>query len=173
MIRLLLLLLLCLASSLSAQTVTAHRQPALTLPDATRFPGATNPSVTPSTIHQTICVSGWTKTIRPSVSYTNKLKATQMAGLGLPGVASDYEEDHLISLELGGNPTDPRNLWPQDWPDARLKDDWAEKPLSRAVCAGTMTLRAAQTAIATNWVAVYKFYKAAGHSCHACAYAPH
>jgi len=25
---------------------------------------------------------------------------------------SHYEEDHLISLELGGNPRDPKNLWP-------------------------------------------------------------
>jgi hypothetical protein len=24
-----------------------------------------------------------------------------------------YEEDHLISLENGGNPTDPRNLFPE------------------------------------------------------------
>jgi hypothetical protein len=24
-----------------------------------------------------------------------------------------YEEDHLIPLEIGGNPTDPRNLWPE------------------------------------------------------------
>jgi hypothetical protein len=26
-----------------------------------------------------------------------------------------YEEDHLISLENGGNPTDPRNLWPEPY----------------------------------------------------------
>jgi hypothetical protein len=24
-----------------------------------------------------------------------------------------YEEDHLIPLEIGGDPTDPRNLWPE------------------------------------------------------------
>src|SRR5216683_2609243 len=26
-----------------------------------------------------------------------------------------YEEDHLVSLELGGHPRDPRNLWPERW----------------------------------------------------------
>ena len=26
-----------------------------------------------------------------------------------------YEEDHLISLEAGGNPTDPRNLFPEPY----------------------------------------------------------
>jgi hypothetical protein len=26
-----------------------------------------------------------------------------------------YEEDHLISIEDGGDPTDPRNLWPEPY----------------------------------------------------------
>jgi hypothetical protein len=26
-----------------------------------------------------------------------------------------YEEDHLISLEDGGDPTDPRNLFPEPY----------------------------------------------------------
>jgi hypothetical protein len=25
----------------------------------------------------------------------------------------DYKEDHLVPLELGGDPSDPRNLWPK------------------------------------------------------------
>jgi len=37
----------------------------------------------------------------------------------------DYEEDHLVPLEVGGNPHDPRNLWPEPlhgpW-NARMKD---------------------------------------------------
>jgi len=28
---------------------------------------------------------------------------------------SHYEEDHFISLELGGNPRDPKSLWPEMW----------------------------------------------------------
>src|SRR5712691_27286 len=81
------------------------------LPDKTRTPGVANPDVTQNNIDQTICVSGWTKTIRPPVSYTSKLKVDQIKECGYkdkrPG---DYEEDHLISLQLGGHPTDPRNL---------------------------------------------------------------
>src|SRR5918995_6895662 len=34
------------------------------LPNHTRTPGVTNPDVTQETIHQTICVSGWTATSR-------------------------------------------------------------------------------------------------------------
>jgi len=26
---------------------------------------------------------------------------------------SHYEEDHFISLEVGGHPKDPKNLWPE------------------------------------------------------------
>jgi hypothetical protein len=45
----------------------------LPLPDSSCTPGAYNPDVTQSTIHSTICVSGWTATARPP--YTNPLKA--------------------------------------------------------------------------------------------------
>ena len=40
--------------------------------------GALNPAVTQATIRTTICVSGWTATIRPPVSYTAPLKLAQM-----------------------------------------------------------------------------------------------
>jgi hypothetical protein len=80
-----------------------------------------------------------------------------MRDLGLPGNSSDYEEDHLISLELGGNPTDPRNLWPEAYgpkPGAREKDVM-ENYLRRRVCEGTMPLSEAQQAIAADWYRVY------------------
>src|SRR5438270_13269006 len=43
-------------------------------PDPGCTPGALNPAVTQATIHQTICVSGYTKTIRPSVPEATRLK---------------------------------------------------------------------------------------------------
>lgn len=121
------------------------------LPDPTTTPGATNPDVTQDNIHQTICVSGWTKTIRPPASYTTALKRSQLppgANLRL------YEEDHLISLEIGGHPTDPHNLWPQLWDGqwGAHKKDSVENALKRLVCAGTLSLDEAQTAIRTNWI---------------------
>ena len=123
-------------------------------------PGATNPAVTQDNIHATICVSGWTKTIRPPASYTTKLKKQQMAAANLPGDAHAYEEDHLISLEIGGNPTDPANLWPQTWdgPHSAHKKDVLETKLKRLVCAGKLPLAAAQLAIRTDWVAGYRTY---------------
>ena len=78
-----------------------------------------NPDVTQATIAATICKRGWTRTIRPPTSYTDALKRTQLREYGLTGPTSRYQEDHLISLELGGHPTDPRNLWPSRIPGLR------------------------------------------------------
>ena len=113
------------------------------LPSMTLTPGATNPDVTQATIHSTICITGWTKTIRPPVDYTNRLKREQMAAWQLPGTPADYQEDHLISLGIGGHPTDPRNLWPEPRPHAE-EVDAIERDLRLAVCAGKLTLAAAQ-----------------------------
>lgn len=106
-------------------------------------PGVLNPAVTQQTIGSTICTGGWTKTIRPPVSYTNALKARQLRQYGLRGPPSAFQEDHLISLELGGSPTDPRNLWPEPYPRASAVDR-IENDLNHRVCAGSLSLAAAQ-----------------------------
>ena len=111
--------------------------------DVERTPGVLNPDVTQSNINSTICRHGWTKTIRPPTSYTNELKAKQMREYQVGGSPSDYQEDHLISLELGGHPTDPRNLWPEPYPRA-AEVDQIENQLNREVCTGALTLAAAQ-----------------------------
>ena len=111
--------------------------------DAARTPGVLNPDVTQATIASTICMRGWTKTIRPPTSYTNALKAKQMREYGVGGSLSDYQEDHLISLELGGHPTDPRNLWPEPYPRASEVDS-IENDLNAKVCAGELSLDEAQ-----------------------------
>ncbi len=121
-----------------------------TVPDYSPPPGTINPQVTQSNINTTICVRGWTKTVRPPVQYTDALKVTQIAARHYTDTTtSDYEEDHWIPLEIGGNPTDPSNLWPQPYAnvgpagDARLKDK-LENALNAAVCGGEMTLADAQ-----------------------------
>ena len=108
-----------------------------------RTPGVLNPMVTQPTIRATICKPGWTRTVRPPVSYTNELKTRQLAQYRLRGPPSAFQEDHLISLELGGNPTDPRNLWPEPYPRAAAVDR-IENELNARVCAGTLTLAEAQ-----------------------------
>lgn len=126
------------------------------LPDRSCTPGSTDPRVTQDNIHTTICVSGYTTTVRPSTSYTNALKVQQIKAYGYVDTrAADYEEDHLIPLELGGHPTDPKNLWPEPRSGSHTATtkDRIEGSLHSRVCAGLMTLAAAQVAIATNWEA--------------------
>ena len=133
------------------------------LPNSARTPGATNPAVTQATIGETICVSGWTATVRPSSSVTTALKIQQLAtGYAYNGdtATRDYEEDHLISLELGGAPAAVANLWPEPYnvtEGARVKDR-LENTLHALVCAGTISLAVAQSAIATNWWTAYQTY---------------
>lgn len=131
-------------------------------PDTVRTPGATYPDITQDNIQENICNPGWsTKSIRPPSSYTSRLKLEQIEEYGYSDAnPSDYEEDHLIPLELGGNPSDPKNLWPEPYyvsiPDggARAKDD-VENYLHKQVCAGNLTLEEAQKEIAADWYRIY------------------
>jgi len=111
--------------------------------DIARTPGVLNPDVTQANIDTTICRHGWTKTIRPPTSYTNELKQKQMREYGVGGALSDYQEDHLISLELGGHPTNARNLWPEPYPRASEVDS-IENELNAKVCSGQLSLEQAQ-----------------------------
>jgi hypothetical protein len=66
----------------------------------------------------------------------------------------DYEEDHFISLELGGSPKDPKNLWPEPHPSYNEKDK-VENYLNSKVCSGELSLAQAQQEIVKNWYSLY------------------
>jgi hypothetical protein len=122
-----------------------------------------NPAVSQANIGQTICVSGWTATIRPPASFTTRLKREQLAsGYTYRGdtATRDYEEDHLISLEIGGAPSAEANLWPEPYnsPEGARVKDVVEGKLNALVCDHAITLVTAQRAIATNWWAAYLTY---------------
>lgn len=140
-------LLLCagIALALLALVLRLEQQRAApaVVADPVRTPGVLNADVTPATIAATICARGWTRTIRPPTAYTNALKLRQLRQYGLAGPPSGYQEDHLISLELGGHPTDPRNLWPEPYPRAAHVDT-IENELNAQVCSGAISLDAAQ-----------------------------
>ncbi len=140
------------------QAVSSHL-----LPNALLTPGVPNPNITQANINQNICNPRWsTKSIRPASSYTTGLKKTQLVQYGYADTnLADFEEDHLISLELGGSPTDPKNLWPESYlpkPGAREKDQ-VENYLHAQVCSGALKLTQAQTMISTDWYAVYQKMK--------------
>jgi hypothetical protein len=131
--------LACILLAHGARSQSGRIGPADIYPDPVRTPGAANPQVTQQNIQDNICNRHWsTKQIRPPAGYTSNLKRKQLREYGdtvhrtrvrlinrntgkvdtTRCVAhSDnmacYEEDHLLPLEDGGNPTDPRNLWPE------------------------------------------------------------
>jgi hypothetical protein len=109
----------------------------------TLTPGVLNPAVSQSNVASTVCRHGWTRTIRPPVSYTNALKVKGLRQYRLRGPPSAFQEDHLISLELGGDPVDPRNLWPEPYPRASAVDQ-IENDLNHRVCTGSLSLADAQ-----------------------------
>ena len=122
-------------------------------------PGAINPTVTQANIQQTICVPGWTKTVRPPVTYTNKLKFALMDEARIPrDQARQYELDHDISLEIGGAPSDPGNLSlePYFGPRNAHDKDKVENVLHRLVCSCQIGLADAQREISTDWVSSYR-----------------
>jgi hypothetical protein len=109
--------------------------------------------VTQATIGHTICVAGWTDSVRPPESVTEQEKAASMAAYGDTGSLGDYEYDHFVPLELGGATNEPRNLWPEPGASPNLKDA-VEGQLRSEVCDGQLSLAAARREIVKNWVAL-------------------
>lgn len=131
-------------------TGTCHYNDGGQLPDPRCTPGSFDPAVTQADIHQTICVSGYTKSVRPSSEQTDRFKYdVAYPAYGTPK-SEKTELDHLVSLELGGS-NDAANLWPES-PATPNPKDKVENALHKAVCDGRVTLAAAQRAIASDWM---------------------
>jgi hypothetical protein len=108
-----------------------------------------------------ICRQGYATSVRPEGALWRHLKEEAYGRYGVPhghrskasgyGVRRPaYQVDHLIPLELGGSPTDIRNIWPQPI-EAAVKKDRVENELHDLVCDGRMSLTQAQIAIARDW----------------------
>ena len=131
------------------------------MPNPHLTPGARNPAVTQENIERTICRPGFSQQIRSSGAYQVSLKSKLILEYGYTNKdPKAYQVDALIPLELGGMPTDPKNLWPQPITGifAARQKDRLEKVLHQRVCAGEMTLDDAQQAISENWIESYKKY---------------
>ena len=133
------------------------------LPNLKLTPGAINPAVTQATIRSTICVVGWTATVRPPVAYTNQLKYDQLhSGYNLEGDLNmkHYEEDHIVPLEVGGNPSSTLNLFPEPRNikfGAYFKDQ-LENRIHQLVCSSQLSLHLAQRVFLVNWEKGYTKY---------------
>lgn len=139
-------------ATFGVQTKTSHCV-AGAIPDSACSPGAVL-----TTDASVVCVSGYTKKVR-DVSNSTKKKVFKEYGIAW-SARSNYEVDHIISLELGGS-NDISNLFPEAYNldnGARVKDT-LENYLHSQVCSGTMTLTDAQKAISGDWTIAYSAWK--------------
>ena len=139
-------------------TLADPTNPQSVLPDPNCTPGGTNPAVTQATIRTTICTHGYTTTVRDEhpTSYYEKLKVVDVGLYGYKDTnVKDYEEDHFIPLELGGN-NNQANLWAEfDKGVIPNEKDKVETYLKKQVCSNVISLASAQKEITTNWYNVY------------------
>ena len=122
-------------------------------PDRRCSPGAYYSKLTKAVI----CSPGFRTSAIRNVPQSEKYDVEREYGMAARHYGSALEIDHIVSLELGGS-NDIANLFPEKLyahPGFRVKDR-LENKLHDLVCAGTMTLRAAQRGIASNWQALYK-----------------
>ena len=138
-----------------APLTLAHGQPLE--PDGKLTPGVTRGGVTAADL----CPVAHTPALR-NVPQSEKNAVYKEYGIDPHGPGSPFEIDHLISLEIGGA-NDIGNLWPQSYVSAPYNahsKDALENKLHALVCAGTISLTDAQTAIRTDWIAAYQKYVA-------------
>ena len=122
---------------------------------------ALNADVDEDTIDTTICVAGYSKSVRPASSYTNGVKEKLLREAGIDAARKgDYELDHIVPLVLGGHPHKLSNLMLQPWEGehgAKMKDV-LEVRLQSLVCHGKLDLTDAQVCIAQDWEACARQY---------------
>lgn len=144
-------------SMTTAAVISSTGHSSRDLPNHRLTPGSTDPRVTQATIDTTVCVHGYTKTVR-NVPVSERKAVFAAYHIAYASHAS-YELDHLISLELGGDNA-ATNLWPEPYAGAEgaRHKDVLETRLKVLVCQHALALATAQHAIATDWRAALKQY---------------
>lgn len=140
------------AAALLIGTAPAFADPG-PLPDPKLTPGVARSDVTAADL----CPHADTRALR---HVTLSMHKAVFAAYHVPWARhAQFEDDHLISLELGGS-NDNANRWPEPYArkwNARIKDK-LENKLHALVCAGTIPLAQAQHEIASDWVSAYRKY---------------
>ena len=123
------------------------------LPDRQCSPGAYHSGLTKAVLCST---TFRTSSIR-NVPDSEKHQVEVEYGMLPKAYGRTTEIDHIVSLEIGGS-NDIANLYPEpgSGPASYHVKDKLENKLHALVCAGSMTLHAAQAGIARNWETLYK-----------------
>jgi len=122
------------------------------LPDRRCSPGAIDPALTRDVICSATFRTGSVRAVTTGVKRAVEVEY----GMAPRSYGRAIEIDHIVSLELGGS-NDIANLYPEPGSGSasyHVKDK-LENRLHRLVCAGTITLAAAQRDIARDWTKLY------------------
>lgn len=124
------------------------------LPDRRCSPGAYYSDLT----QPVICAAGFHTGAIRNVPQSEKFAVEREYGMAASYYGRAIEIDHLVPLELGGSNA-IANIFPEpgSGPLSYHAKDRLENRLHDLVCAGTVSLAAARTAIAANWVHEYRF----------------
>jgi len=98
--------------------------------------GAVTPNVTQSNLSTTVCLTGYTTSVRPPSSYTQAWEKAHGGGI-------DTVVDHITPLCAGGDPFNYANYQLQFKPDSYRKDT-TERLVCKMLCNGKLTLDEAQ-----------------------------
>ncbi len=152
--RLALFAVLLICSPLMAQNAHYRKDGPALLNDLRYTPGSVR-----TTDPKELCPHAHTKAVRHVTRATKEAACKEYGIAPAKCTGANYEQDHLISLELGGS-NDLANIWPEPylpWPGAREKDR-LENALHRDVCTGKLSLKSAQEQIRTDWWKAYRKY---------------
>jgi hypothetical protein len=128
-------------------------------PNAALTPGARDPRVQQRNVTRTICSADYLAKAQPAAPYIERVLRRKIVGYRFGSLTpAEYELDHYIPIELGGDPDAPSNIWPQPVGSGlgAHEKDRVESYLHQQVCSGSTTLDAAQQSILNDWVAVYR-----------------
>lgn len=112
-------------------------------------PGAVDPAAT----KEIVLAKGYAASRRPTLWQALKLKGQAMKRYGVPLTPRGWHGcvlDHLVPLELGGQPLDLANVWPQPKGESHIKDR-DEYALRRRLSLGAISLADAQAFFIVKW----------------------
>jgi hypothetical protein len=122
-------------------------------PDPRCSPGAYSSGLTKAVLCSPSFRTGSIRNVPVSEKHADEIEY----GMAARPYGRTIEIDHIISLELGGS-NNIANLFPEpgSGPANYHVKDRLENRLHALVCAGSMTLRAAQVGIASHWQLLYQ-----------------
>ena len=122
----------------------------LIAPAALADPAMPDPALTPGAVATTdpavICAPGYARAHRTWRGRQNTMREYDIA----PSEWRDYTDDDRVPVCLGGDNASPKNHWAQPFDEALVKDR-LEDEMCREVCAGEISLPAAQAIFLGDW----------------------